>query len=65
MYTKKMCIALGKARNGGRPIWSLCLRREMTGQSDNPSVVSEENEIPYGACDPAQEAAVLGEFWGN
>jgi hypothetical protein len=37
----------------------------MTGQSDNPSVISEENEVLYGACDPAQEAAVLGEFWGN
>ena len=65
MYTKKKCIALGRARNRGWPIWSLCLRGEMTGQSDNPSVISEENEVPYGACDTAQETAVLGEFWGN
>lgn len=62
MYTKKICIALGKSCNRGWPIWSLCSLGEMRGLSDNPSVIKEENEVPYGAFDQAQEIAVLRKF---
>lgn len=57
-----MCIALGKSYNGGWPIWASASLGEMRGRSDNPSVIKEENEVPYGAFDQAQEIAVLRKF---
>lgn len=61
MYTRKICIALGKSYNS-RPIWNLCFSGEMRGLSDNTSVIQEENEVPYGAFAQTQETAVLRKF---
>ena len=61
----KYALLLENHVTGVGPSGAFASLEAMRGQSDNPSVIKEENEVPCGACDGAQETAVLTEFWNN
>lgn len=61
MYTKKICIALGKSSEKVGP-WGLCFPGEMRGRSGIPAVTKEGHEVPDGAFAQPQAVAVLRRF---